>query len=285
MILKRYTFQASLARYGYELDNFPFDDAYLDALLALLGRSRETVDLDSFALDHFNLLFTFVQAKKIEDGLPTIEQETKALAKAQDLARKLSSALSEIQRTGEAGQRLVEDAQALPRQHFRLGDIALADFASGPPHAPFQPLRALLYDLQTALQRAKLEKPRPSVPPLNVPASNQKARDDAWTRFDAFSPDLDARYQARLAQHGRTANSALTAFALELWQFWPKYSDRPFTEGRYEGAIRTNNSNTLDFAETCLKAFGAKYARSLIAKKLRDVREATKAQIDLAEMS
>lgn len=281
MILKRYTFQASLARYGYDLDAFPFDDAYLDTLLAMLGRSRETVDLDSFALDHFNLLFTYSQAKKIEDALPKIEHETKALANAQDLARKLATALGEIQRTGEAGARLVEDAQALPRQHFRLGDVALTDFASGPPHAPFQPLRALLRDLQTALQRAKIEKPRPAIPPLNVPASDQKARDDAWTRFDAHSHDLDARYQTRQAQHGRTRNSALTAFALELWQFWPKYSDRPFTEGRYEGAIRSNNSNTLDFAQTCLKAFGADYARSLIAKKLRDVRETTKGTIDL----
>jgi hypothetical protein len=275
-MLKRHAFHASLARYGYDLDDFPFDNAYLDALLARLGKSRETVDLGSFAVGHFNLLFIYIQAKKIEDGLPTIEQETKALAKAQDLARKLAMALGEIQRTGEAGQRLVEDAQALPRTHFSLGDVALADFANGPPYEPFQPMRALLHDLQTALQRAKIEKPRPAIAPLNVPASDQHARDDAWTRFDAFTPDLEARYQARLLQHGRTANSALTAFALELWQFWQKYSDRPFTEGRYEGAIRTNNSNTLDLAETCLKAFGAKYARSLIAKKLRDIREATR---------
>lgn len=278
MILKRYAFQSSLVRYGYDLDRLPFDDTYLDALLGLLGRRRETVDLDRFATDHFNLLFTYVQAKKIEDGLPTIEQETKALTKAQELARKLVIALGEVRRTGEAGQRLLDDAQTLPRQSFQMGEIGLADFTTGPPDAPFQPLNALLFDLQTALQRAKIEKPRANIPPMNISPLDHRARDDAWTRLAAQSPDTEARYLARLAQHGRTANSALTCFALQLWQFWPKYSERAFTEGRYEGAIRSNNSNTLDFAQTCLKAFGAKYTRSLIAKKLRDVREAAKAE-------
>ena len=285
MILKQAAFYPAVARYGYDLDQFPFDDAYLDRLLGFLGQSRETVDLDRFALDHFNLFYTYLQAKQAQAAFPGIEQENKALAKVQDLARKLAEALGEIQRTGEAGNRLLEDAKDLPRQAFRLHDLTLADFASGPPQEPFRPFNELLYDLRTALQRAKIEKPRPVIPPMNGGGLGDQERADLWTRFSAQSDDMEARFLDRRAKRRRAANPALTSFALHLWEIFPKYSDRRFTEGRYEKDIHSYNSSIIDFAETCLIAFGAKYTPNLIGKKLRDVREAAQRVMASGEMS
>jgi hypothetical protein len=272
MILKPYALGASLKPYGYDLDAFPFDDAYLDKLLGFLGRNRAEVDLHDFAQDHFNLLYAFIQARKIEAETPSITQETKALAKAQDAAWALAAALKTVRDTGEAGKRLIEDSAILPDRRFAMNDLTLAELLAGPDHNPHVPFRALLFDLRVALQRAKIEKPRKLLPIIDGPDTSAKTRDDRRVRFAAQDDDPEGRYRARLSRHGLVANSALAHFAADLWDMWPRYSDRPFTEGRYEGKGIGNNSATLDFAETCLKAFGANYRRSLIAQKLRDAR-------------
>lgn len=273
MILKPYPLGAALKPYGYDLDAFPFDDAYLDKLLGFLGRDRANIDLGRFARDHFNLLFAFIQARKIEAETPSITQETKALAKAQEAAWALAQALEAVRATGEAGQRLIEDSATLPDPRLALNGVALSDLLRGPDHNPHLPLRALLFDLRVALQRAKIEKPRDLPPVIDGPETNSKIRDARRVRFAAQDVDPKGRYRARLASHGLVAHSALANFAADLWDMWPMYSDRSFTEGRYEGKDIGNSSATLDFAETCLKAFGTNYRRSLIAQKLRDARE------------
>lgn len=273
MILKPYVLGASLKPYGYDLDAFPFDDAYLDKLLGFLGRDRADIDLHDFAQDHFNLLYAFIQARKIEAESPSITQETKALTKAQDAAWALVQALKAVRATGEAGERLIEESANLTEPRLNKGVVTLANLFGWPEHDPHLPLQALLFDLRVALQRAKIEKPRKLLPIIDGPDTSAKTRDDRRVRFAAQGDDPEGRYRARLARHGLVANSALAHFAADLWDMWPKYSDRPFTEGRYEGKGIGNNSTTLDFAETCLKAFGANYRRSLIAQKLRDARE------------
>lgn len=273
MILKQYRFEEPLKRYGYDLDDFPFDDAYLNRLLGFLGRDRQSVDLHRFASDHFNLLYGYIQSRKIESEYPSITQETKALSKAQDAAWELAKALKAVRVTGEAGKRFIEDSAALPDPYFSMNGLGLSDLLTGPPHSPHQPLRKLLFDLRVALQRAKIEKPREFRPTYDGSDNSARSRDDRMVRQAAHDDDPEGRYRTRLAAHGLLSNQALGNFAAQLWDIWPKYSDRPFTEGRYEGKGIGNNSATLDFAETCLTAFGAKYRRSLIAAKLRQARE------------
>lgn len=274
MTLKTFSFRATLAGHGYDLDAFPFDDAYLDALLGFLGRDRAGVDLNAFARDHFNLLFGFLQARKIEAGLPSLTAETRALSKAQDAAFALTQALRAVRDTGEAGQRLIAESGALPDPRFEQEGLRLGDLMRGAQdQSLYVPLQALLFDLRVALQRAKIEKPRVLPTRGDVIGASAKIQDAQRVRAAAQDDDPEGRYRSRLARHGLVANSALAHFAAQLWDIWPRYSARPFTEGRYEGKGIGNNSATLDFAETCLKAFGADYRRSLIAQKLRDVRE------------
>lgn len=275
MILKPFAHGAMLSSYGYDLDAFPFDDAYLDKLLGFLGRDRAGTDLEAFAEDHFNLLYVFVQARRTEARYPSVSEENKALRKAQDAAWKLREALEAVRRTGEAGERLIEESATLAEPRFARNGMTLADLFTGPAPNPHRPLRALLLDLRVALERARIEKPRPLVPVMHGwGTTSAKVRGERLVRFAAQDADAEARYRERIASHGLIANSALASFGVQLWDFWRKYTDLPFTEGRYEGKGIGNNSATLDFAETCLRAFGAKYRRSLIAQKLRDVREA-----------
>ncbi|MDQ1850764.1 hypothetical protein Q9299_20885 [Gemmobacter fulvus] len=278
MILKPYAFTSPLARYGYDLDAFPFDDAYLDRLLRLMGRDRTGIDLHDFTQDHFNLLYGFVQGEAREAAFPSVEEETKTLTRAQDAAWKLLEALNTVRLTGAAGQRLKAEAEALPDRRFERNGVTVADLFAGPDFDPQSPLRALLFDLRVALQRAKIEKPRDLPAPFDGTDTSAKEQADRWIRLVARDDDPEQRYRDRHAEHGHSANFGLTVFAWRLWDMWQKYSDLPFTEGRYESAQVNYNSPTVDFAETCLKAFGAKYPRSLIAKRLRQVRELAAAE-------
>lgn len=273
MILKQYTFRAPLQSYGFNLDDFPFDDPYLDKLLGFMGRGRDEIDLRAFAQDHFNLLHAFIQTRIIEAKSPSITQETKALNKAQNAAWSLVEALREVRSKGEAGDRLLAEGTNLPKPRLDKAGVSLSRLLGWPEHDPYLPLQSLLFDLQVALQRAKIEKPRARPAFIDTPETSAQTRNDNRVRQAAKDDGPAERYRVRAAHHGMVANSPLADFAARLWDMWPKYSARTFTEGRYEGQDIGNNSATLDFAETCLKAFGAKYRRSLIAQKLRAAKE------------
>ena len=265
-------------RCGKTYEEFDFDEAYFQELYALMGISDSDVDLDTFAVDHFNLLFGYLQALQHETRQVSITAENKELEKVRKLARDLAEKLGALHSFGFAGKRLFSEIEAFPPNTEDTETPNIRMLLEDPNMNPFGGIIAFLDQLQIGLERAKIKQPKPSekLTPNIVDQSFDSANKEQFLRNFANSNiegDRYENYRKRQAEYSLRKNHALTCFAEIFEEMWFRFSDLPFTEGRYEPDARQSISRTVDAAEHSLRKFGASYPRSLIEKKVREVRE------------
>ncbi len=265
-------------RSGRDYEDFGFDDEYFGELLALMGADPGATDRGALELAHFSALSGFLQAERVERRWTSIGDESEALSKVQTLAQTLSAALTELQFKGQAGKRLHTEISAIKNVQFNHNGTTLSDLLGESEFEPFGGVADLLFDLQVGLERAKIQKPKP-LEALRLQgdlATQRQQNDTYWVRRIAAKDIEEApeeRYRRLTRDHALTPNPALVVFVSEFEEMWHAFASVPFTEGRYEKDARQNISRTVDAAELFLRKIGATYPRSLITRKVREVRE------------
>ncbi|WP_372574158.1 hypothetical protein [Ruegeria jejuensis] len=268
-------------RCGVDYDGYGFGDAYFRELLSHMGLEADQIDAARFAQEHFNLLFGFLQAKQKEANAATIEDENRALAKVQKAVQKLARELQSLATVGDASVRLYAELENPTGAVFSHKGTTIANALGDPMIDPFRGLNGLLSDLRVGLERAKIQKPKSLEPPRFSGDLKQyeAEKSEYWLQANAQQSEIDnseERYRERVRQHGQPTNSPLITFVMVFQEIWEDCSDLPFTEGRYEADLADTKyiSRTVDAAEHCLIKFGEAYPRSLIVRKIREVREA-----------
>lgn len=265
-------------RTGRDYESFGFDSEYFQTLLDHMGADQSSLDARQFVSDHFNLLSGYLQAEQHYENRITIEDENKELARIQDQARQLAVTLESLAGYGRAGQRLHQELATLDLHAFRHEETTIAKMLGHFHYRPFGGLSSLLHDLQIGLERAKIAKPGQKDSPklTGDPQKDEKAQADHTIRhFAGMGPEGASaeNYQARHRANKLPTQTPLATFLLLFREIWDTYSPLPFTEGRYEIDAHQTISRTVDAARHCLDRFGAPHSQSLVASKMREVRE------------
>lgn len=263
---------------GKDYREFGFDDAYFHTLLDFMRIDPDKLDWTRFLIGHRNVLIGFFEAQRNQETWVSIDTENKALAHVQSLALNLSNALEALADTGQAAQRVVTEFQPTDVCSFRHGNVTLAGLLSNPEYKPFRQISNLLFDLRVGLERAKIQKPTELAEPAPTgDAKNDAKRQDALKVKDAALATMvegqKDRFNRLVEGNSLPRNFAVLAFISRFEELWNEFSDLPFTEGRYEPDARGTISRVVDAAEHCLRKLGATNTRSLIVKKVREIRE------------
>lgn len=261
-------------RTGRDYDAFGFDDEYFHGLMSHMGISPETLDFPAFEHAHFELLFAFLRAEKIEKNSVSIEVENKAVTKVQKLAGDLADALIALEQTGQAGLRLHRELLASKGGAFECEGVKIANLLGHAQYQPFDTLTDILFDIRVGLELTKISKPKALKPPVSE--GHTVVDRDRIVRIVASAGsavDPIERYKLGREAHSLPPNFAVLTFVEAFEDMWHQFCDLPFTEAKYEPDARQTISQTVDAAEHCLQKFGAKFPRSLIATKVRTVRE------------
>lgn len=265
---------------GQNYDDFGFDTAYFFELIKLMG-TPENANLNDLEVDHFKIVSAYFQLLKLEERSISIEQENKALQKAQDHITALRLSLNELKFLGGADTRFFNELSSGTGSAFELNGVRLSDFAGTDKAFVFDEVTSLLYDLQLALEHSKIR--RFKAPPkiestllIRMTAESPEEfvrRDIASAALESQEEDPKTRYQQLSKEYGKPRQQPLLGFLLELESLWSKYSPLPFSEGRYEPQARQYISRTVDTAQFCLQKMKRDYPYNTVAKKIRAVRE------------
>lgn len=263
-------------RTGHDYEAFGFDDAYFNQLASFMGLDAETLDWEAFLSDHFNLLYGYLQSVALEENQTSITAENKALEKIRKLAGDLTEKLQDIHSVGSAGARLFDEINRFPASSDDPENRNIRMLLGDPAFAPFEEIVIFLNQLQVGLERAKIKQPKPHdqrPPSADVQANYRSHRERILRDFANATDTPSETYQKRQADYNLRTNHALMSFTELFEDMWHEYSPLPFTEGKYEPDAHQHISATVDAAQHILGKLGSPDLRSLIEKKVREVRE------------
>lgn len=151
---------------GHRYEDFGFDAAYFGALRSWMHVEADGVDHAAFEFAHFEVLSAYLQAAARDAQWMSIEQENAALAKTQKIAAALLSELFSLNVKGSTAARVRHEILTNEMTSFECDGVTLASIEGDEQALPFTAMNTLLLDLQVALERAKIQKPRPVKPVL-----------------------------------------------------------------------------------------------------------------------
>jgi hypothetical protein len=263
---------------GLDYDEFGFDEKYFDDLLSHMGVNADQVDWDTFISKHLSALTAYFQARKEEKNWISIDTENKALSRVQSIANNLSDALDELETIGQAGKRLHSEILANEKTAFKHDKTTLANLLGHPDYKRFDGITDLMFDISVGLERAKIRKPKKLSSPRfkGDPKKWQKLQSQYIVKVVAAinsGENLGDQNRTSTQEHALPANYALLSFVWHFEELWHEFTALQFTEGKHEPDARQHISRTVDAAEFSLRKFGTNYPRSLIERKVRQVRE------------